>query len=327
MTFIANCPPSVNILDGASCGAPATPLSPGFSVCVPGEGGTPSLPCLSINNSIEENEHFSEESLQSALSTVLSPYWKKSAHTLYMNVDRLVTMAPSLGHVGFLTLTFPDNVTDDKEAYSRFRSMNTNFLSDSEDFGHWICVKELQCRGAWHYHLLIHTTQDIREGFDFDEYASYMRQIKRDTSRSERRKLSQLATRSANPELRRVWSVLRRAMTKYGFGRSELLPIRTNKEFIARYIGKYISKGMGRRTAQTKGVRIVSYSRGWSKNSPKYQWNTEGAKEWRRKIALFALVNGYEDFSAIHEDLGPFWAYHCSVIFDRQQIAKELHHG
>lgn len=260
---------------------------------------TAPLPCLYSNNSIglaqstspaSSNESEKVQAI-SALTSLLSPYHKRAAQTLFLNVQRLITKeAPDVNHVGFLTLTFPDNVTDHKEAYRRFRSFNTNYLSKHPAFGEWVHVKERQKRGAWHYHLIIVLSGDIRSGINWEE-------------------LSRGVYRSANPYLKALWKDLRENLHKYGLGRPELLPIRSNEEAMARYIGKYISKHMGQREEDDKGVRLVNYSRNWVKNSVNFAWNTKNAQEWRRKLEKFAKTLGCTELYQLSEKLGPGWVH------------------
>lgn len=258
--------------------------------------GSESLPCLFSNNSIEAPEKALDCVL--ALCSTLSPYWKKSAHTLYSNVSRLISLAPSIGHVGFLTLTFADNVTDHEEAYNRFRSFNTNFLNSYPEITHWLSVKERQKRGAWHYHLVVVLKGDIQEGINFEEFA-------------------QENYSSAPNYLRFMWRDLREACAKYKLGRSELLPIKSNAEGMARYLGKYISKHLNKRESSDKGVRLVNASRNWSKNSVNFAWYTEGSVEWRRKLALFAEYMGCTELYQLTEKLGTGWAFkYLDDIFD-----------
>lgn len=267
------------------------------------------LPCLYSNNSTETSESLPSDSHKleqvNALAGILKPYWKKAAHTLFSNSSRLITESKSINHVGFLTITFADNVTDPKEAYNRFRSFNTHYLKPSPDYGEWIAVKERQKRGAWHYHLLIQTTHDIRTGINFEE-------------------LAQGKYSSANQNLKSLWKSNRDNFPKYRLGRSELLPIRTNEDAVARYLGKYISKHLGCRTAQDRGVRLVNYSRNWSKNSSRFSWNTEGSKEWRRKLQIFANMHGCPTLYALKMKLGPNWAYwYSDVIYRIDEAVKE----
>ncbi len=253
-----------------------------------------SLPCLYSNNSIENPKPQQERpvsELVGALSVVLSPYHKKQAESLYLNVSRLVDKeAKSPNHIGFLTLTFPDNVTDYKEASRRFNSLLTNFLKPHPDFGHWICTKEQQRRGAWHFHLLICLSEDIKTGINFEE-------------------LENGKYTSASPFLRGIWKDLREAMPKYNFGRSELHPIKSNAEGMGRYMGKYISKHINQRDEDSKGARLISYSRGWPRSSMKMSWNNENSQQWRKCLSLFAKYNGCEAMYQLTEKLGPGWAY------------------
>lgn len=263
-----------------------------------------SLLYLYTNNSIQTPETVCQDEdrqkVVNALIGALSPYYRKSAFTLKNNVQRLISLAASPGHVGFLTLTFPDNVTDHREAYKRFRSFNSNFLAPYPHVSEWISTKERQTRGAWHYHLAIQTTEDIRSGFDWDEYNRWIEDRKNGTVRR---------LQTGNEDLRRLWKDFRSAMKEYGLGRSELLPIRSNEEGLARYLGKYISKHIGQRKPEDKGVRLVNSSRGWTKNNAKFAWNTEGAKEWRRKLKIFAGLHGCDSIEQLSFRLGKNWVY------------------
>lgn len=263
-----------------------------------------SLPCLYTNNSIQDAEKDCQDKERAAvvksLISTLSPYYRKSAFTLKNNVERLIHLAQSPGHVGFLTLTFPDNVTDHREAYRRFRSFNSNFLAPYPNVSEWISTKERQARGAWHYHLAIQTTEDIRQGFDWAEYGQWLDDYKQG-------KVRRLKT--GNEALRCLWRDFKAAQKEYGLGRSELLPIRTNEEGLARYLGKYISKHIGQRKPEDKGVRLVNSSRGWVKNNSRFGWNTPEAKEWRRKLKIFAHLHGCLSIEDLSFRLGKNWVY------------------
>jgi len=288
----------------------------------PKEARSDSLLYLYCNNSIENTPIVSLKHPETvhrlqciqALCGVLSPYYRKASETLHLNVKRLIELAPSTGHVGFLTLTFKDNVTDHDQAYKRFRSMNSNFLSKFPEFGEWICVKERQSRGSWHYHLVIHLGQDIKTGFNWDLYGKAL-ELKDHSApylspkNKEYRKTMTEALRTASPYLRRLWQTLREELPKYGFGRSELLPIRSNEDAMARYLGKYIGKHLGARKRSDKGVRLVNYSKKWVKNSVNFQWNTDGAKQWRKNLKMFATFHGCNGIYGLRAKFGTNWAY------------------
>lgn len=250
-----------------------------------------SLPCLYSNNSIEGSNPASDAASEN-LANLLSPYHRKAAHALAENVSALIDSV-GLDRIGFLTLTFPDNVTDHKEAYDRFRSLNSNFLAPHSQFGNWICVKERQKRGAWHYHILIDCGADVRTGVDWDEIRSGI-------------------YRSANDHLRGLWGELRMNLKKYGFGRSELLPIRKDGEAMSKYVGKYISKHMGERKEEDKGVRLVTYSRKWPRSNASFQWHTPNSQKWRSSLAAFAEFFECYSLEALKERFGARWAYHLA---------------
>ena len=245
-------------------------------------------------------------------SPELSPYHQKAAFALGENVHRFCSLY-GVENCGFLTLTFPDNVTCHKEASRRFNSMNTHYLGTF--YGEWIWARERQKRGAWHYHLIVQCRGDIRTGFDWDEYRQWIT----DYSQGKRRRL-----RTGNAFLRSLWEMNNRAFPAYGFGRVELLPIRSTVDAVASYVGKYISKQIGQRPEEDKGVRLTSRSAGFIAGSPKFSWNTEGAKAWRRNLALFAIhACGCTDHDEFLERAPRRWAYR----FRKDVMSYHLHYA
>ena len=149
-------------------------------------GGSPSaLPCLNRNNSINS---FNE----------LSTANKKTAYALELNCFSFIKQV-GFNNVGFLTLTFADDIQDREEAQRRFNSLRTNFLS--KIFKGYIRVMERCKSGRIHYHLLVDCGGDVRRGIDFQA-------------------LMRGDYRSACPFLRDLWATLRSELPKYGFGRS-----------------------------------------------------------------------------------------------------------
>jgi len=203
-----------------------------------------------------------------------------------------------LNNVGFLTLTFPDNVTDHAEAHRRFKGFSKRVLT--RFFGAWLCVKERQVRGAWHFHLLIDCRTDIRSGINWQE-------IMPPPGRRPR-------YGSASPPLRSLWRLLRERLPAYGFGRHELLPIRTVKQAVALYMSKYIGKHLSARQEQDKGVRLVNSSRDWLQHSVRMAWNSDGSKEWRRKLAKLAALVDVADLAEMKAAYGSRWAYHLAPV-------------
>jgi hypothetical protein len=83
----------------------------------------PSLPCLRINNS---NESQKEDEKRE----VLIPSWvRKSEFIVKSNLSAMVEKH-GIDRIGFLTLTFADDVQNHKEATKRFNSLNAGVLDE-----------------------------------------------------------------------------------------------------------------------------------------------------------------------------------------------------
>ena len=189
-----------------------------------------------------------------------------------------MTNKHGLNKIGFLTLTFADDVQCHKEATKRFNSLATNVLK--KKYKSWIRVSERQQSGRWHFHLLIVCSGDIKRGLRFDE-------------------LKNKNYKSANGLLRGEWSFWRDVAKKYNFGRTELLPIRKSAEAVAAYMAKYLSKG--ERTADDKGARLVSYSSKVLRVcTQSFSW-FRGGQSWRTACALF--------FTLYKVPVDRYWAY------------------
>ena len=185
-------------------------------------------------------------------------------------------------------------------------------------YGAWIWDRERQKRGAWHYHLIIECRGDVKTGFDWNEYFSWIS----DRDNGKRRRL-----KTGNKFLRSLWEMNNRAFPAYGFGRVELLPIRSSSEAVAKYIGKYISKQIGQRPEEDKGVRLTGHSRGFVASSPKFSWNTEGAKLWRKNLSLFSQLScRCKDYEEFIEKAGPKWAHKYRHIISRYQDHLEANY-
>lgn len=131
------------------------------------------LPCLNSNNSIGTRQPIETKEIQQARSKVeklneFSTSHKKSAYALELNVKSFIEKF-GINHVGFLTLTFKDHVTDAKEAQRRFNSLRTNFLK--KHYPNYIRVIERTKTGRIHYHLIVSVNEDIRRGLNFQEIA------------------------------------------------------------------------------------------------------------------------------------------------------------
>jgi hypothetical protein len=248
--------------------------------------GAAGLPRHKSHNSITGDPAGHREVLEFPASA------KRTAYALQLNVAAMCERH-GIEKVGFLTLTFRDHILDPKEAQRRLNSLITNVIRPR--YGQVIRVLERQKSGRIHYHLLVNVGADIRTGVDFEA-------------------LKRRDYRSAGAELRAEWAFWRRTAKPYGFGRTELLPIRSTSEAIGRYVGKYIAKHLEHREERDRRVRLVSYS-GLRVASTRFGWANGGAKEWRAKVKAFVsmLHEAGAIFSptaaAMRLKFGPRWAH------------------
>lgn len=251
------------------------------------------LPCLNSNISIIDTplEHAATRAASGFLP--LSTQHKKSSFQLSRAVSNMAE-AHGLEKVGFLTLTFKDHVLDSREAQRRFNSLLTNVIKPR--YRDFVRVFERQKSGRIHYHLLVAMPFDIRTGADFERF-------------------SQGDYGSASSSLRSEWAFWRKTAKAYGFGRTELLPIRSTSEAISKYVGKYISKHIESREEEDKGVRLWACSSSVRGGTTRFSFNSRGSHIWRYKLSLFASIvseryNRPIDYEDLRLILGPKWAYH-----------------
>ena len=276
------------------------------------------LPCLISHISTENPCNGVTPQLQ-CNDKVFTTGRKRSAFILAESVE-LMANKFGLGCLGFLTLTFSDHVLCAHEAQRRLNSLISNVIKVR--YVDYVGVLERQKSGRIHYHLLVNTGKDIRDGFNFDAVGH------RDY-------------RSANEHLRGEWAFWRSTARKYRFGRTELLPIRSTTYAIKFYVGKYISKSFYADTDnRDKGVRLVRYSRGARAGTTRFTFTTNKSAMWREAVGFFAeLVSDYlkqelpenvfgppvevpiKNVQDLSEILGPRWAYeHREFILGISEI-------
>lgn len=295
-----------------SCPGVELPASDGGCVAVAGGAGKAcevqglSLPCLYSNNSTDKGEKARQLSEMEGggvgkelpAFNQLSGAHKKTAHALCIEIQALASRF-GLERLGFLTLTFADNVQTFKEAAKRFNSLATHVLKVR--YPNSIRIAERQKSGRWHFHLVVVLPVDIRSGVDFAAFERGDYQ-------------------TAPPALRAEWAFWRKTAPEYGFGRTELLPVRSTAEGIARYVGGYVSKHITKREARDKGVRVVGYvgfKAGDRKACSVFSWAEKGGRAWRAKLAEFARRQGVRTMEELKWLFGPQWAFHL-----QQEIAR-----
>jgi len=215
---------------------------------------------------------------------------KRTAQVIFLEVKDLARRF-GLEKLGFLTLTFADHVLEIREAQRRFNSLNTHVLRGR--YRRAVAVVERQKSGRVHFHLVVVLNADIRTGFDFGQ--------------AERGIYT-----SASPALRAEWAFWRNTAKKYGFGRTELLPVKSTVEGIARYVGKYLAKHVRQRSECDKGARVVrflGYKSGDRTASPRFSWNTENGWLWRHKLKAFCHHYGLSTTDTLKEIFGSRWCF------------------
>ncbi len=249
---------------------------------------SPGAPSLSISNKCNMTE-------TEAVARInrLTGGHKRTAEKLFQMV-KWVCEDYGIGRILFLTLTFSEHVVCLAEAQRRWHSLCAGVLD--ERYLHYIAVDERQKSRRIHFHVVVVLKAgDVRTGVDFAG-------IKRGDYRS------------ASTQLRSEWRFWLETAKLYGFGRTEALPVKSTAEGLGRYVGKYISKGIGNRADADKGARLVrwhGFKHYGRKMTTAFMALTEGAWIWRHKVKQSALDNGIIDYSQIAERFGRRRAFMC----------------
>jgi hypothetical protein len=219
----------------------------------------------------------------------------------------LIKLASKYGieRLGFFTLTFAGDAPTIKQALKKFKSLNDSVLKRRYVRGMRVLERGEE-NGRVHFHCVVVLDRDIRTGFDFDAIA------RGDYS-------------SANEYLRGEWAYWRENAGKYGFGRTELLPVKSTAEGIARYVGSYVGKHIRSRYPDDKGARLVGfwgykeyvkdpltgelYSHMDRAACAQFAFHNQGSKIWRWKVACFCAMIGAESTDILKAVYGPNWGY------------------
>ena len=264
----------------------------------PGAGSD--LPCLPI-------PHISTEA-PSPASVSLPPSARRTAYALQCNTVELARRF-GLDRLGFLTLTFRDHVTLPREAARRFNSLATHVLRPR--YGAALRVLERCKSGRIHYHCLLVMSEDIRTGVDF--------------AALERRDY-----RSAPRALRDEWAFWRQVAPVHGFGRTELLPVKSTAEAIGRYVGKYVSKHIEARHECDRNVRLVGFIGAARTATTRFAWASVRAANYRARIGAFirmchdAEVIDAPTFAAMKRTFGPQWCWQWRDCIATFPLTEEL---
>ena len=275
------------------------------------------LPCLSGYNSIEIGEIREQKSSATPNSREYQKIW-----ALRKNLAKFVKDY-GVERMCFVTLTFKHSVKDWREASRRYNSFRSNYLA--EVFEKVLAViPEPHGNGCWHYHLVAVAKGDIRTGFDWESFLSAceiqenaFKQGKRfnqmtKEDKEKHRTLTKKYSASASSELKSIWSAVREGARACGFGRCETLPVKSEAEQLANYVGKYLAKGFETYGPETKGMQRVRYARGVDRAvKGQVAWAEGRSRRWRRCLGAWARAQGIkeDDFGAMAEKFGSCWAH------------------
>ena len=266
---------------------------------VPGGAGHPATGVLHLLlTTAPANEKVPSKS-EDKLLGVRSAIARK-ADTLRQNLQDMIDRN-GIDRMGFMTLTFKWNIRSQKTAEKRFHSFATHILPDLVE--EYIAVPERQQRGAIHYHLAVAFPFDIRSGFNL-AVCSEANLVKRHgylgggkwaAGYKEHFYVAErLYLASANANLKHVWRVIRESNKRIkkltlksgrkfnpAFGRCETLPILSNADAIAFYVGTYITSQTLNRAPEDKGWRSVRYSMKQRRFHQTFQFKDGGNAKWR----------------------------------------------
>ena len=304
--------------------------------------GASPLPCLLHTTAPDEykSPRHAEDKLLGKHSAIA-----RKADTLRQNLQDLIDRN-GVERIGFVTLTFKENICAREVAEKRFHSFATHVLPQL--INESITVPERQQRGAIHYNLAAAFKFDIRTGFDVaacleanqTKKHGYLGSGKWWPGYQERFKaLEQRYLASANANLKRVWRVIARANERIAvlnrkpdrqavapsFGRCQTLPVLTNADAIAFYVGTYITSATERRAPEDRGMRTVRYSMVRRRVHQSFHFCGGGNGKWRtgcRILAKLLLLTDEVGWRRYGKDLvfqyppnhpysrfGPRWAY------------------
>lgn len=223
---------------------------------------------------------------------------KRSAQALYLNAINL--MGNHFETCVFMTITLPEsksvhNADDYRVASKMLSSWVGNKKGLAYVFGgtrEWCRVASINSKGIIHWHFIVDLEVDVGTGVD------HIAVKKHDN-------------RTLGAYLREgIWNRMEECEEAYGFGRSEILPVR-NKEAVARYLARHITLEAEERLLKGGGEssgKKIGYSRNWKKISPKNVYR-EGTGFWKKGVDSFMELLKVDKYEELKVKVGRSWAY------------------
>ncbi len=188
--------------------------------------------------------------------------------------------------IGVLTLTTADECRSLREFQRRWNSLMTNFVRRLWKSGVWVGERQMRT-GNWHGHALVDVGFEIRTAFPFEEVA--------------RRNY-----RNVDLRVRHLWKQLRGKTPRYGFGRTELVPIKSNSEWAIKYLTSYLGKALfSEKTVGEEKARLFGMWGCVRSAYSRFDWVS--ARLMRKKRAWLASAHGFESEDAFSRSYGDRW--------------------
>jgi len=223
---------------------------------------------------------------------------KRSAQALYLNSINL--MGDHYETCVFMTITLPESKSvHTADDYMVASKMLSSWIGNKKGFEYvfggkkkWCRIASINYKGIIHWHFIVDLGVDVGKGVDH-------KAVKRQDYRTLGAYLKE-----------GIWERMKECEEAYGFGRSQILPVR-NKEAVARYLARHITLEAKERLSKGKGkstIRKVGYSSGWKKISPKNVYR-EGTGFWKKGVDKFMELLKIKRYEDLKENVGKSWAY------------------
>ncbi len=254
-----------------------------------------------------------ESGIWERLGSEMTGAERKRAFSLRSNADAFFGYY-GRDRTGMFTLSPPAGTTP-KELAGRFadaRKHNFQWLIS------YFRVLEPRSDGTAHHHYGAAVDFEMKpDAFPWDAFKAAQEQAPRRgrPAGPDFHRLKAVYVAAVHTKLREIWSENRRVCEQYGLGRAELLPIRTNAQAMAHYVGAYLEGGMVYRCDGWKGSRRIEFDRkqcaAWRRCGSAFGWMSGGAREWRRRVGELACAAAipFDDLKALALRFGRRWAH------------------
>lgn len=250
---------------------------------------------------------------------------RQTAYALNINSEEFVAHY-GIDHCGFLTLTFQDWPYPIPACKKLSKALP--ILADY--FHDWIHTMGLGKNLRLHYHALVASNHNLRQGIDLSKYPLLLK-LKEDNAflplteleRKEERAVIRkaLSTNTALLQLRRE---IYPRLKLLGFGHQlDLSPVFSTGTAIARYMEEnYLDTVRRRDPFDFRGIRLTGYKPGGHRICwPPFAWLTQRRR--RRAVRIVARALGVTHYADMKYTFGPKWGYLSNLML----LDLESQHG